>query len=255
MASRRNELAGKIPSTPAIGRGGDPVRSGVLAGAQQPFAPGKLTRKTLNDQIYAELKEAIISGHVAPGRVLTIRELADSFGVSMMPVREALSRLIAEQVLVLRQNRSVAVPVLTAARFAQITKIRLMLEGMAAADGAEAIAAGQIDEMAALNDEMERCGPGDSIAYLDLNRRFHFIVYKASEQDYLVGLIEALWMQVGPLLNLLLQEPDKADARRDVHHHALLAALRLKDPAAARDAVVADIGDAADIIHERLAVA
>ena len=175
-----------------------------------------------------------------------------SFGVSIMPVREALSRLTAEQVLVLLPNRSVAVPTLTADRFAQITKVRLMLEGMAAADGAGLIKQKQIDEMAELNARMDQLDIDDHKTYLDLNRMFHFTIYKASGQDYLVALIESLWMQAGPLLNILLQDPEHAGQRRYIHHHDLIEALRRRDANAARDAIAGDIGDAADIIMQTL---
>jgi len=223
-------------------------------GTQEPtFAPNKLTRQTLNDQVYEQLKEAVISGQLMPGKVLTIRELADSFGVSMMPVREALSRLIAEQVLVLQPNRSVAVPVLDAERFAEITRIRLLLERAATVDGARAITPSQVERMRELNALMEKTGIGDRRTYLDLNRQFHFTVYRASGQDYTVALVEALWMRVGPLLNFLLEEPETADQHRDRHHEAVLNALRDNDPEAAGDAVVSDISDAAEVILKIIA--
>jgi DNA-binding GntR family transcriptional regulator len=215
---------------------------------QTTFAPNKLTRQTLNDQVYEQLKEAVISGQLMPGKVLTIRELADSFGVSMMPVREALSRLIAEQVLVLQPNRSVAVPVIDADRFAEITRIRLLLERAATVDGAKAISPSQVERMRELNARMEKTGIGDRRTYLDLNRQFHFTVYRASGQNYTVALIEALWMRVGPLLNFLLEEADIADQHRDLHHEAVLDALRDNDPEAAGDAVVSDISYAATVI-------
>src|SRR4029079_19557081 len=92
--------------------------------AEREFAPSKLTRETLNEKVYEGLKEAIIGGRLVPGKVLTIREVAELFGVSMMPVREALSRLVAEQALSLKPNRSVAVPLITADHFRQITQMR-----------------------------------------------------------------------------------------------------------------------------------
>ncbi len=91
---------------------------------------------TLNEEVYEELKQALISGKIAPGSTMTIRSLAQSFGISIMPVREALRRLVAEHVLVLLPNRSVALPVFTPERFHEITRIRTSLEGLAAEEGA-----------------------------------------------------------------------------------------------------------------------
>jgi DNA-binding GntR family transcriptional regulator len=107
--------------------------------------------------------------------------------------------------------------------------------------------------MRELNALMEKTGIGDRRTYLDLNRQFHFTVYRASGQDYTVALVEALWMRVGPLLNFLLEEPETADQHRDRHHEAVLNALRDNDPEAAGDAVVSDISDAAEVILKIIA--
>ena len=109
-----------------------PAPAPVDAGFDVP----KLARSTLNEEVYEELKQALISGKIAPGSTMTIRSLAHSFGISIMPVREALRRLVAEHVLVLLPNRSVALPIFTAERFHEITRIRTSLEGLAAEEGA-----------------------------------------------------------------------------------------------------------------------
>ena len=70
----------------------------------------KLQRNTLNEEVYQQLKHALMTGRIAPGSTMTIRSLAKSFGISPMPVREALRRLVAEHVLVLLPNRSVSLP-------------------------------------------------------------------------------------------------------------------------------------------------
>ena len=107
----------------------------------------KLTRSTLNDEVYDSLKDALIQGKIAPGATMTIRSLADSFGTSMMPVREALRRLVAEHILVLLPNRSVSLPVLTTDKFEEITRIRLSLEGLAAEEATRHISRGEIAYM------------------------------------------------------------------------------------------------------------
>ena len=89
----------------------------ALPPSSSGFDVPKLSRSTLNEEVYEELKQALISGKIAPGSTMTIRSLAQSFGISIMPVREALRRLVAEHVLVLLPNRSVALPVFTAERF------------------------------------------------------------------------------------------------------------------------------------------
>ena len=73
----------------------------VSAEADSMFDVPKLSRSTLNEEVYEQLKQALMSGKITPGSTMTIRSLASSFGISVMPVREALRRLVAEHVLIL----------------------------------------------------------------------------------------------------------------------------------------------------------
>src|SRR5262249_35295653 len=64
----------------------------------------KIEHSTLNDQAYTALKRGLISGTFRPGQALVIRTVAESYGISTTPVREALQRLVAERLLVMQQN-------------------------------------------------------------------------------------------------------------------------------------------------------
>ena len=212
----------------------------------------KLTRSTLNDEVYDTLKDALIQGKIAPGAVMTIRSLADSFGTSMMPVREALRRLVAEHILVLLPNRSVTLPVLTKEKFQEITRIRFSLEGLASEEGARRITSDGIaymDKMTALMERKENWGTPASLAY---NREFHFTLYKASNMPLLVAMIEGLWLQVGPLLHLPVTEIRSQEPTVWERHHAALDGLKTRRPAKVRQAIIGDIEDAAKTIASRL---
>lgn len=212
----------------------------------------KLQRNTLNDEVYDQLKQAIIAGTILPGSSMTIRSLAASFGISPMPVREALRRLVAEHVLVMLPNRSVALPVLTRARFRELTRIRTSLEGLAAEEAAARIDRGIIEAMARINERMERKGAPRQTDYLVLNREFHFTLYRSAGLPTLLSIIESLWLQAGPLLNIQQRVYSESNRTVQAHHRVLLKALRQGDGAAARAAVVSDIEEAAAIIDERL---
>src|SRR4051794_33146888 len=91
----------------------------------------KLEHQTLNDRAYAALKKGLMSGQFRPGEVLTIRQLAGRYGISVTPVREALQRLVAERSLEMLRNRSIAVPILTLDKFVELRRVRCLLEGLA----------------------------------------------------------------------------------------------------------------------------
>ncbi|TIP70711.1 MAG: GntR family transcriptional regulator, partial [Mesorhizobium sp.] len=111
----------------------------------------KLEHQTLNDRAYAALKQELISGSFNPGQVLVIRKLAEMFGISTTPIREALQRLVAERLLEMKNNRSIIVPVLSSSAFEELTRIRIAVEGLAGEMAATRITArGLADIRAAL---------------------------------------------------------------------------------------------------------
>ena len=96
-----------------------------------------IARDTLQERVYLRIRQALIHSEFKPGQVLTIRELAQKLGTSIMPVREALQKLTVERVLELLPTRSVRVPVLSAEEFAEICEARMLLEGHMARLAAE----------------------------------------------------------------------------------------------------------------------
>jgi DNA-binding GntR family transcriptional regulator len=183
---------------------------------------------------------------------MTIRSLAAAFGISLMPVREALRRLVAEQVLEMLPNRSVALPVITRERFREITQIRISLESLAAEEAAGRISETDIATLDGLNSAMERPDAAQSPGYLENNREFHFYLYRKSGLPILVSLIESLWLQIGPLLTIQQAAMAKMPTAPQIHHRTLLKALRKRDSKAAGRAIGADIDDAAKIIAKTL---
>lgn len=212
----------------------------------------KLQRNTLNEEVYQQLKQALMSGRIAPGSTMTIRSLAASFGISPMPVREALRRLVAEHVLVLLPNRSVSLPVITRERFREITRIRTSLEGLAAEEGTAHISADEIRLMTKINDEMESEDAAKSVDYLVKNREFHFCLYRNCGMPTLLMIIESLWLQIGPLLTIQQLKYAGAGLAVQTHHRRALKALKKRDAKETRDAFVSDIEDAAKIIAASL---
>ena len=212
----------------------------------------KLQRNTLNEEVYQQLKQALITGRIAPGSTMTIRSLAASFGISPMPVREALRRLVAEHVLVLLPNRSVSLPIITRERFREITRIRTSLEGLAAEEATPLVNAEDIRAMAATNDEMELPGTTMHADYLVKNREFHFRLYRSARLPTLVKIIESLWLQIGPLLTIQQGAFESEGTMVQTQHRRLLKALKTRNAPEARAAIVSDIEDAAKIIAANL---
>jgi DNA-binding GntR family transcriptional regulator len=215
-----------------------------------------LDRQTLGERAYAKLADLLISGRLAPGEKLSLRTAADVLGVSIMPVREAVSRLVADKALEVAPNRVVRVPLMSAAQFRDLTKVRIAIEGHAAEQAAEhrdhsdLLSIGRAEE--AMRAESELSAPDLSRA-VELNKTFHFAIYEAAHSPILVEIIRALWLKAGPVINLDLRANPERLAKGDaIRFHANLRdAIDAGDGAAARKSVAADIGGAAEFILSR----
>ncbi|HEY8334436.1 MAG TPA: GntR family transcriptional regulator [Tardiphaga sp.] len=215
-----------------------------------------LDRQTLGERAYGQLAELLISGRLAPGEKLSLRTAAEVLGVSIMPVREAVSRLVADKALEVAANRAVRVPVMSSSQFRDLTRVRISIEGHAAAEAARhrgdddmvAIARSE----AAMRAESEAAMP-DLPRAVELNKHFHFDVYNAARSPILVEIIRALWLKAGPVINLDLRgNPDRLAKGDAVRFHAdVLRAITSGDADAARAGIAADITGAADFILSR----
>jgi DNA-binding GntR family transcriptional regulator len=201
-------------------------------------------RDTLQLRVYQALARGLMAGMFKPGEAVTLRTLAERLGTSAMPVREAVSRLIAERALVLLPNRSVIVPRMTRERFAELSQARRMLEGMVAEAACAHVTPTLIRHMSDINELMKRSIEKNSLHdALSHNLEFHFTLYRSSGRQVVLPLIEMLWLQAGPFLALSLATPGVRWSARQ--HKAVLTALRASNPAAARLAIEADVEETA----------
>jgi DNA-binding GntR family transcriptional regulator len=212
----------------------------------QPFQPIR-KRQTVQDQVYDQLRAALMRGAFEAGEALTIQGMANTFQTSHMPVREAIRRLVAENALRLASTGTAMVPPMDAEELDYIHEARLILEPATAVQGFAAHGKARIEALKRLVEEHRKAGEaGDVPAMLKTNRDLHFALYEASGNPVLVGQIENLWLRSGAYVRFLserLNELLSGDHGQGVsrHHDAMLAALDVGQPAALGRAVAADI--------------
>jgi DNA-binding GntR family transcriptional regulator len=204
-------------------------------------------RNTLQDHVFRQLCELILNGEIAPGQLITIQTLANAFGVSAMPVREALQRLTAARALTVISGRSIGIPPLTRERLLDLRRVRLELESLAAMWATPNIADAEIDRLQECIQNMEEAArSGDRKQYLRLNRTFHFAIYGAAGSDSLSAIIENLWLQISPYFHLLHASGNYFKANEQ--HELMLDAIRARDGAAASLGVRNDIEAAYQVL-------
>ena len=212
---------------------------------------GPVERETLNDRVYRELKNSIMTGAFKPGAELTLRSVAEALGTSFMPVRDAMRRLVTERGLEMRPSRMIAIPVLTAQEFLDLRRVRVLLEGEAVALAAERISERQLANVRSILKRLGSLNSEQRSQFWALNLKLHFAIYEVGASPLLLSIIESLWLQLGPLL---ARVPLSRAVKDSVDPHQLLVrALEQHDPKAARGALEADLTQATERVLNELA--
>jgi DNA-binding GntR family transcriptional regulator len=211
---------------------------------EQPSADGE---EGLNTAIYAELRQRLVTGRMAPGHELSTRGIAAELGVSQTPVRDALSRLAAEGAVSIRSKRRVRVPPMTPERFEDLLRCRLLLEPEAATLALPHLNDAHIARLREIDAALDRAiANGDTDAYMQSNHDFHFTLYRAQSRRTLVQLIETLWLQFGPFMRVV--HGRVSGAHLNDSHQAAIRAIEARDANALRAAISTDITDGMGLI-------
>lgn len=203
-----------------------------------------INKDTLWDKAYLSLRSALLAGKFVPGERIILRKVAQDLGISLTPVRDAINRLAAENVLErggVGQGGGASVPLFTSNEFAQLMTIRSSLEPLAAEAAAKNATKSEIKEISKLLIDMRNLAEtGNLASYLDAHYKFHFGIYKLANQPILIQAIEGAWLRCGPTLNLALPA-NKPGQKRHKYHLAALNALKKGDGIAVARAIRADI--------------
>ncbi|WP_409360024.1 GntR family transcriptional regulator [Aliiroseovarius crassostreae] len=197
--------------------------------------------KSGHKDAYELILEAIDVGVYKPGDRLVESELADRFGVSRTPIREALQRLETQSLLT-RDGRSLIVASLTHNQLAELYVVRAELEGLAASLAAQHAAPEEIRVLREMVED-DRARLDDPAALARSNRRFHKRLHLASHNRYLVQQLDLVHRTMALLATTSLA----AEGRSEVaiaEHDAIVTAIEARDREAARAALKTHISKA-----------
>ncbi|MDX6624080.1 MAG: hypothetical protein QOE75_2012 [Solirubrobacterales bacterium] len=175
------------------------------------------------------LRRALISGDLVPGDRIGQEQIAASLGVSLAPVREALATLEQEGQVTYRPRRGYFVTELDIADLHEIYELRALLEARAAVAALAQLDADAIERIdLAARDCADAAGAGEIAAELEANRRFHFGILDAPDQQHTMRLIRLLWDSTETYRAYYYNAPE---ARRQSlrAHDRIVAAIRSAD--------------------------
>ncbi len=206
--------------------------------------------RTIRQRVYDALKEQIATGAILPGQSVSLRTLAAEFGVSQMPVREALWQLESERIICIESNRRMYVNQLSPDEMEECLRIRLTLESQAA----ERAARRRPDAAVLVVENILRAmmdATSTPHVYMTKNKEFHFAIYSYAESPVLLHLIEQLWMRVAPYFVIHAKDNPHLDEAQ-TNHAGMVRGFRDRDPKALVSALRSDLRNTARFIIPHL---
>lgn len=175
-----------------------------------------------------QIRDAILRGAHPPGTRLRQEELAAQYGASRVPVREALRILESEGLVTTVANTGAWIARLSLAECVELYQVRERIEPLLLRYSLPHLTSEQVDELAALADEMRQID--DVERFLDLDRRFHLGSYACADTTFLGPTVERLWNTTQHYRRAFTRLLDP-DSHRILHdeHHMLVAAIRERD--------------------------
>jgi DNA-binding GntR family transcriptional regulator len=177
---------------------------------------------TKAEEIVASLRQGILRGQLTPGSPLRQDVLAERFGVSHIPVREALRQLAAEGLVEIRRHQGARVSGLSASEARQLLEIRCVLETQAVRWSMPMATADEQRLAAQALDEAENAIDLDR--WMHLNWRFHSTLYSRAARPRLFALIESVDAQIDRFIRVLISTEAEYRTQAEREHRAILAA-------------------------------
>jgi DNA-binding GntR family transcriptional regulator len=216
--------------------------------ARRPKPDGRLDPEdadgppeTRTQDVTRRLREAIHAGHLEPGQPVRQEAVAEEFGVSRIPVREALRQLEAEGLVVIRPHSGARVARLDFAECDEIYRIRERLEPLALSESIKTITDEQAAHAASLVRELAVVRH-DPVAYLDCDRRLHVACYAGVQTPRLLRMIVGFWNTTQQYRRILLTTFSEADFDvQDSEHLLIVDSLTTRNARVGEDLMRAHI--------------
>lgn len=192
---------------------------------------------TLAANLRHELEREIFLSELLPGQRLDEQEIAQRFGVSRTPVREALQALASAGMVEMRPRQGATVAALTVSSLIEMFQVMAELEGLCARLASRRMDRGQRETMRREHEEMIRIldvdNDADPALFYETNKRFHEIIYQGSQNAFLIDQMRSLRTRVAPYRRYVTFQPGRMQASIG-EHAAVVTAILERDAEAAQ---------------------
>jgi DNA-binding GntR family transcriptional regulator len=194
----------------------------------RPDAPLKtpVLGRTRAEELREKIEELIATGLLSPGTRLDETELAERFGVSRTPIREALIQLASVGILRMRPRRGVIVPEVAPQRLVEMFEVMAELEGMCGRLAARRMSPAEHETLVQAHRACETARSSeDPDAYYFQNEIFHAVIYAGSHNSFLIEQALALHRRLRPHRRLQLRVRDRVAISFSEHARVVEALL------------------------------
>lgn len=192
---------------------------------------------TLREKILENIRDAIISGALKGGSRVSEPDLAERYGISRTPIREAFRQLESEGYLTVIPRRGAVVSEFSEKDVEEFYAIKSILEGYAARRACEKLTAKELDRLQAINDRLADLAANNDIrAFFKTHNEFHDVFIKAADNEKLRELIGSLVSRFQRLRLMSISLPGRMGVSVQ-EHEKIIGAFRRRDAEAAEQLV------------------
>jgi len=185
--------------------------------------------QTLREKILETIREAILRGQLKPGEKVAEPELAERFGISRTPIREAFRQLESEGYLTVIPRKGAVVTSLSERAVEEFYAIKSILEGYAARMAAQNLTSRDIARLEAINARLgQLADEGDVKTFFKVHNEFHELFIKAADNEKLLELINQLMLKFNRLRLASLSLPGRMQISVQ-EHKKIIEAFKNKD--------------------------
>ena len=182
-----------------------------------------------SQRIASEVRDEILRGKFAPGERILQGVIADRFGASRLPVREAFRILESDGLVTLVANTGAWIASMSENECAETYKMRERLEPLLLLESMAHLTDEDVDRLGLLATQMEQTQ--DVEAFLSLDREFHLLSYKTADMPLLSATVQRLWNTTQHYRRVFSLLTDVANSKvTHFEHHLLVDAIRRSDP-------------------------
>lgn len=210
------------------------------------------SKQTIEEQVYEQLKNVILSGAFKSGQRLTERELCTQLQVSRTPIRDAIKRLVTEGLLDNEAYKGIIIPRLTVEEVADLIEVRESLEGLAAKKAAVFVTTNQLQLLKEnLEQSFNILDKQDIDKLVQMNDQFHQLIISTSKNIIINDILKRLKCRIMLARSTSLYTPLRPTDTLQEHLN-IYNALKDKNPDLAEQAMKLHIRNAGSVAIEAI---